>query len=382
MFELGGASGSDADNGGNMELTWPIQDEGYPFGRAVVGKDMSSAFKKFLREQRLQSPAVELNVEWLYSRHVDDVAYFLPDRTVAIPSPALAEQLLERHLTRHGDSATPLFLKGRRILRGKFTGVAESNSSLILQDEGNDLSGVRPGMYVHVFKGAGRYQTYEIRAVEGANLTVARDTADFYSFWRSQPLEKPAVGSRYIVVSKPLHDPSGRIFLITLGELLDRTEVTASGQSRGDNRTVRWFWQANRAAEEQITFRVLPEIEKLAPSKVIRLPVLFREVLDEDGRRAILPFTPNLVNGQLFGTVFLMPKPFVLSSGASGGEEQRAKDLFEEAAVEALDGLDSKFVDNYFMFHNFRGEVHCAVNRILEPPDEGPYWWALDKAER
>jgi len=381
VFELGGIPDqSDADYGGNMEITWPMPDEGYPLGRAVVGNDMSSTFKTFLREQGIQSPPVELNVDWLHSHHVDDVVYFLPERRVAVPSPALAERLLEQHLEQYKDRSTPVFLKGRRILRGSFSGVFASSSNLILQDRHSDLSGVRPGMYVHVFEGPGRYQTYEIEAVEGGNLTVARDTADFHSFWRSEPLENPAVGSEYIVVSEPLHDPSGRIFLITLGELLDRAEVTASGHIRGDNSTVRWFWRANRAAEEQISFRVLPEVRKLAPSKVIRLPVLFREVLDEDQRKAMLPFTPNLVNGQLFGTTFLMPKPFVLPSRTSGRGGRDERDPFEKSAAAALLGLDSKFVDNYFMFHNFRGEVHCAVNRILEPPEKGPHWWAAKAA--
>ena len=80
-------------------------------------------------------------------------------------------------------------------------------------------------------------------------------------------------------------------------------------------------------------------------------------------------FTPNLVNGQLFGSIFLMPKPFVLRlpSGV---------DLFEDATNRMLAsvGLETRFVDNYFLFHNLFGEIHCAINAIREP-DARPAWW-------
>lgn len=375
VFELAGVPDrSEADHGGNLEVTWPMPDQGHPLGRAVVGMQMSSTFKEFLREQGIQGPLIEPDLQWLYSRHVDDVAYFLPGRRIAIPSPALAERLLKEHFKKHRDGSIPVFLKGRRILRGKLTGVAASDNWLKLEDSKNDLTAVRPGMYLHIVKGPGRFQTYAIRSADSVSMTVASQAAAMYSFWRSDPIEVPAAGSEYIVVTEPLHDSVGRVLLTTLSGLLDRGERDASGQVRTDNSTIRWFWRANRHANKQIEDKVVPELERLAPSELIRLPVFFREHLDLDRGSVSLPFTPNMVNGQLFGKVFLMPKPFVLppSSTSSSGE---ARDPFERAVAEALEGLEARFVDDYFMFHNFTGEVHCAVNVILEPTNTGPYWW-------
>ena len=108
-------------------------------------------------------------------------------------------------------------------------------------------------------------------------------------------------------------------------------------------------------------------IRGLSPSKIIRLPVLFHELSLSARHTGSAAFTPNLVNGHLFGNTFLMAKPFVLSRPRG--------DLFEEATRQALGDIGARFVDNYFQFHNYNGEIHCALNLILEPPAGGPHWW-------
>jgi hypothetical protein len=121
-------------------------------------------------------------------------------------------------------------------------------------------------------------------------------------------------------------------------------------------------------ADEKIRGKILPEIRKLSPATIIELPVLFHQLSLSNARTDSAAFTPNLVNGHLFGNTFLMPKTFVLTS-ATG------VDLFEEAARRALHGFETRFADDYFTFHNFQGEIHCALNLIPEAPRERPFWW-------
>ena len=356
MPELPALAGqSPVNHGGNLEVSWPLADAA--FGRLVVGKQMDPIYREFLRLQDLQAPPVELDLGFLLVKHVDEVAYFLPDKRVAIPSPELGRKLLAGFYRTHPDPATAVFLKGREVLRGRLTGVRAEGGDWILADGVADLRPVRPGTYLHIYRGPGRSQTYDVVRTGGATITVQREAATYFSYWRSEPVEAPAPGSEYIVVEQPLHDLHARVLLTTISELVDLT-----------NPKVREFWRQNDSAGRAIRDRVRPELEKLAPVQIVELPVLFHEA-QSSGVTGATAFTPNLANGQLFGSIFLMPKPFVLRlpSGV---------DLFEEATSRMLAslGLEAQFVDSYFLFHNLFGEVHCAVNAILEP-DPSRVWW-------
>ena len=342
--------------GGNIQLTWPLPAEGAPFGRIVVGREMAKSYRDFFRLQEVQSPLLELDLSWLFIKHVDEVAYFLPGERVVVPSPAEGEALLRGFFDQSPKPERPVFLKGAEIASGKLTGVRVNEADLVLTMPG-DLRAEQPDMYLHVFRGKARYQTYLIHAVGNHTVTVRQQDAQLLSFWRNDPLELPAAGSEYVVFDQPLHDRQSRVLTLTLSELLDGA----------NNPKIRGFWRENAAAEHNIAQRILPEIAKLSPAKIIRLPVLFHEVSDPDFGVGSTAFSPNLVNGHFLQSSFLMPKPFVLRTG--GG------DLFEQAAGKALTGFKAAFVDDYFLFHNSFGEIHCAANVIRQPAASGPYWW-------
>jgi hypothetical protein len=164
--------------------------------------------------------------------------------------------------------------------------------------------------------------------------------------------------------------------VVTLSELFDRGERDSAGRLRTDNSKVREFWRQNALAGQNLQEKILPKLKELAPAGIIELPVLFHESALPGVGVGSAAFTPNLVNGHVFGKTFLMPKAFVSPRGV-GNANEPAPDLFEDAAARALSagGLALQFVDNYFLFHNSLGEVHCALNLILEPPIERPHWW-------
>ena len=366
---------SAADHGGNVEVSWPLPELGFPLGRAVLGAEMSPAVRGFFLKQGVQGPPLDLKLDWVLTRHADEVVAFLPERRMAVPSPRLGERLLRDHFAKHPDSATPVFLKGSKIAGGAITAAETVGDHLILYDEKTDLAAAQPGMYIHFYEGKARYQTYDILTTAPGAVSVQRSATGLFSFWRNDPPEDPEPGSRYIIVEKPLHDSSSRVLLITLSELFDRDEVASDGRRRADNGKVQDFWRQNAAVESILQETILPRLQELTPARIVELPVLFHERVAVNLENGSAAFTPNLVNGHLFGNTFLMPKPFVLPGVA--GETGRG--LFEDAASRALAeaGVTAAYVDNYFLFHNRLGEVHCAANVLLQPPDQGPYWWEI-----
>jgi len=355
VFEIpGSAPRSISDYGGNLEVTWPSPEQRSAFGRAVVGREMSAPYRDFLNRQEVQTPLVQLDLGWLFNRHVDDVVYFLGGRQIVVPSPALGEQLLRDLFEAGPNPSRTVFRKGGEVLNGQFTAVEPEGEYFVLMDADADLSRVHPGMYLHIYAGPGRYQTYDIIRSNARALVVQKDIAPLFSYWRTGAVEAPTTASRYVIVEKPLHDSRSGVKVITLPGLFNR-----------DNPKVREFWDQNQAAQEAIDRKILPELRKLSPSGIIRLPVLFHQLSLTPDRNGSAAFTPNLVNGHLLGNTFLMPKPFV----------QDKSDPFEEAAKKALGAFGTRFVDNYFQFHNYSGEIHCALNLILEPPSGRPFWW-------
>ena len=92
--------------GGNLELIPPHRHNGrhFPYGRIVIGKGMQQRPIDFFEAQGAQTPAIEVDVSWLYVSHVDEVFQIVPDHNaspqdrgwvVAIASPDLAIDLLE-----------------------------------------------------------------------------------------------------------------------------------------------------------------------------------------------------------------------------------------------------------------------------------------------
>jgi protein-arginine deiminase len=85
---------------GNLECTPPLP--GYPHGRVLVGKQRELAMHpdilKFLEEQKIQWPPIEIDVSWLMIGHVDEAISFVhgPEGfAVLIPDPQKAVKILE-----------------------------------------------------------------------------------------------------------------------------------------------------------------------------------------------------------------------------------------------------------------------------------------------
>jgi hypothetical protein len=320
---------------------------------------MAKIYRDFFLRQEVQTPLLELDLDWLFIKHVDEVAYFLPLGAVAVASPKLGENLIRQHARECTDLSELVFLKGTVAARGMLTSVEQKGSELWLSGS-NGEGAVHPDMYLHIYAGQGRYQTYAIVAVERNRIKVRQDEARLLSFWQTSAPEVPATGSRYVVFDQPLHTRTSQVLTLTLSELVDNS-----------NARVREFWRQNANAVAAMNSKVLPQLRSLKPTRIIELPVLFHETSDKGFGIGSTAFTPNLVNAHLLEKTFVMPKPFVLRNVVAG----HPTDLFEAEAVKALRGLTAEFVDDYFLFHNAFGEVHCAVNVIRQPPAKGPYWW-------
>jgi hypothetical protein len=361
VFEIGDLPEQDAvpaNYGGNVQLGGITAD--VPLGRVVVGKQMAKRYQDFFLLQEVQAPLASLDLNWLFIKHVDEVCYFLPRGAVAVASPEFGEKLIRQHLQEGADPAELLFLKGTIAARGTLTSVEQHGQELWLPRPEVESSPVHPDMYLHIYAGPGRYQTYAIVAVERTRIKVRQDEAAILSFWRTSNLELPAAGSQYVIFDQPLHNRQSQVLTLTLSELLDTS-----------NARIRRFWAENAKAADAIRNNVIPQLQSLGVTRLVELPVLFYEVSSEQFGSGSTAFTPNLVNGHLLGKTFVMPKPFVMKRRHAGG----AIDLFEAAAASALGELGVEFVDDYFLFHNAYGEVHCAVNVMREAPLSGPYWW-------
>ena len=100
-------------DGGNVEATPPLP--GYPFGRLLTGVGENGRVcnaVKMLEKQGLQGPAITVPVDWLAVGHVDEVCCFVDDRTVLVPSPRLAFDLIAEQVVLHGGNYTNTFVWG------------------------------------------------------------------------------------------------------------------------------------------------------------------------------------------------------------------------------------------------------------------------------
>lgn len=88
------------DAGGNLDALPPTKK--FPFGRLLIGNTISSKLKSFLARQKVQWPAVELDVTSIGLFHVDEVAMVVPDKSakalVIMPDWTKGMALMRKHL--------------------------------------------------------------------------------------------------------------------------------------------------------------------------------------------------------------------------------------------------------------------------------------------
>eukprot|EP00058_Branchiostoma_floridae_P001769 XP_002587257.1 hypothetical protein BRAFLDRAFT_61678 [Branchiostoma floridae] len=104
---------------------------------------------------------------------------------------------------------------------------------------------------------------------------------------------------------------------------------------------------------------------------IIDLPQLYREVTepsaDTPGRAAAA--FPNLVNMLVLGEFLGIPKPFGPIINGTCALEQHVTSLLEPL------GLSCEFLDDWYSYHVFLGEVHCGTQTRRQP--SAFKWWEM-----
>jgi protein-arginine deiminase len=102
----------------------------------------------------------------------------------------------------------------------------------------------------------------------------------------------------------------------------------------------------------------------IAEEDIIDIPALFWKA--GGGNRAVAHM-PNMVNALVLGDHFITSDPF--------GPVDGTVDRFKQPVVQALTaiGLTVDFVDNWYPYHEWWGEVHCGTNAVRTPP-AAPWW--------
>ncbi|XP_066265901.1 protein-arginine deiminase type-4-like [Branchiostoma lanceolatum] len=109
----------------------------------------------------------------------------------------------------------------------------------------------------------------------------------------------------------------------------------------------------------------------LTEEDIVDLPQLYREVTepnaDTPGRAAAA--YPNLVNMLVLGKFLGIPKPFGPIINGACAFEQHVTSLLEPL------GLTCDFLDDWYSYHVFLGEVHCGSQTRRQP--FAFKWWEM-----
>ncbi|MFI5691341.1 protein-arginine deiminase family protein [Kribbella sp. NPDC051586] len=122
----------------------------------------------------------------------------------------------------------------------------------------------------------------------------------------------------------------------------------------------------NEAAARHIDdqLKVLLKATGLRADELVRLPVLFDRA---PGFGLLKAMTPDLVNGlSLTDREIALPDPH--------GPRLNGRDVFRQAADQALSGIRVHWVEDFFWAHLGGGEVHCATNALRDTSGATPWW--------
>jgi protein-arginine deiminase len=137
----------------------------------------------------------------------------------------------------------------------------------------------------------------------------------------------------------------------------DARETAAELLARED------LWAFNERCAEHLA-EVRADLRQglgLDDSAFHEVPVAFR---DEDGA---LAYFPDMVNHLVLGPVSIVPRPYGPSVGGT--------DALEEAFLTAAGPTrDVRFVDDWILYHEASGEIHCGTN-VRRRPDLRTRWW-------
>lgn len=163
-------------SGGNIEVSFrPVTAGGkrYLLGRALVGSTLEQKMKDFLSAQEVQAPILELNTDWLYVGHVDEVVSVIPGRSVLVPDTRLAWDALER-ADANGLGASVLFrnLLGQRgnRLDTRISDIVSNDPAVMLRMPSGEL---RNAVQFRADQRVVQLRLDQIRATLAAGLSLA-----------------------------------------------------------------------------------------------------------------------------------------------------------------------------------------------------------------
>ena len=124
----------------------------------------------------------------------------------------------------------------------------------------------------------------------------------------------------------------------------------------------------NQAAQERLdtTLKQLKEEFGLEDEDIATIPTLFEQ--DEQWGAYAVALVPNMVNSLVLGKLFIAADPH--------GPIINGQDPFKQALVEKLEPYSQtvEFVDNWYPYHVWNGEVHCGTNATRLPLNL-EWWW-------
>lgn len=380
------------DNGGNLLVSPPQPDKGYPYGRIVYGDSAQGGLchaGPFFAAQRLQKPIV-LDSAWLDVGHVDEFLSFVPHygqgRKVGFPykvligSPRLAYVLL------HGTAATvlddgggpddprygPLFLwaKARQAaLYPNVVGYDAIVAHLTGDDEWGETYSSLGDPVADDVMGPVRYTTVYDQspappAASDGKLVFWCDDAHFGRF-------SNALWTRDQQRGYKVTPDSG-----TTLQAPNRAPRTAHFELRKD---VKAYLAKCEAVWRFALTTIQPKIDaareklkaelEIEDSDFIEIPITLQS--SEDGRAFF--WTPDSINMLVLNDAAhracrcLVPMPF---GPVLGGEFVFQRWIQAELAPL---GLTLDFINDLDFSMN-HGEIHCGSNQ-LHAPLAAPQWW-------
>ncbi|MBM4386401.1 MAG: protein-arginine deiminase, partial [Deltaproteobacteria bacterium] len=103
----------------------------------------------------------------------------------------------------------------------------------------------------------------------------------------------------------------------------------------------------------------------LSEDDIVDIPCLFKKEGTYD--KYAIALMPNMINSLIIGQHVIAPDPY--------GPIIGGKDRFKEALKERLEPLGQTvhFIDDWYPYHTWLGEIHCATNSKRLPDDAA--WW-------
>ncbi len=369
------------DYGGDLELMPPTKK--FPLGRICIGEDMSGDKRSFLKSQEVQEPFT-LKTGWLLVGHVDEMIGFYsagnPMRVV-VASPELGYSLIGDSFNPGPDRPRPppdavLFstnTKNEADPGFYDSGLVRSSSQFDIEvDKDFTSQSVR---YIRIYDGPGTGQVAEV------NGTIIGNRIPVRRVWGPFALHLPQVGGLDLNfaggIAYPTYTPpysEGGWFELPTSEskyiVVENTEFWKSGStllaaipdppaviSFKEFQTEAAPLKANNEKIQVIINKARAKIiEAAKPSIVTFLDVPVIYTGDPTVGRLCSALLPGLANFQLAGRKKFFPWPH----GPKVNKDD-VLDIFEQAVKDV--GIDPvEWVNDWKLYHELGGEVHCGSN--------------------